>query len=239
MNGGATVYPDISLVIDPARDIENHRLFRAYSNEEMVRKFLPDALESILDPSVGEEEGMRVVEAFVTESFKRDAEFIERHVDNVCGAWHGVRTDYFKLVDGIFSMPWPKGQYIGYASVFLMYPRNIDEKTFYFSAYPDRGFPALPTIAHELLHFMFYEYIEKRYDITEESCLLGKPTEYVWYVSEVFNLVIETWPPYQRLFGTSGNPYHTEHARMYPEMADRWKKSPSVETLLDQYFVAR
>ncbi len=148
-----------------------------------------------------------------------------------------IENKYFDLIGQIFKgHQWPEGKYIGFASVFNMYPRNIKEKTFYFSALQKNSHFGLATIAHEMLHFMFYDYLKKKYNINVGDKFNGKSERYLWDISETFNLVIETWKPYQRIFIMSGKPYDSAHKKMFHKMKKIWKEKNDIDYLLDYYF---
>lgn len=198
--------------------------------------FLPVELHSVLDKDVSERDAKRVIEAYVAERFKKNEKEMAKRVVICEKRWRKIEGDYFALIDRIFKgYAWPKGKYIGYASVFNMYPRDIQNKTFYFSGLRSDVRFMLATTAHELIHFIFYAYILKKYGISEDDEFEGKKAEYIWNISETFNLVIETWEPYQKIFKTAGNPYDPAHAKMFPKMKKLWDAGEDIDKVLDHY----
>lgn len=139
------------------------------------------------------------------------------------------------MVNKIFkNHPWPKGKYIGYVSAFLMYPRNIREKTFFFPFSHSTPKFSNIIIAHELLHFIFFDYIKKHG--YKESKTHNKKAEYIWQISEVFNAVIENWDPYYKIFKVKDlkqKPYTGQ--KYFQKMEKQWRENQNIDQLLEQW----
>ncbi len=75
--------------------------------------------------------------------------------------------------------PWPKRQYIGFAIVFDMYPKDAQEKIFYSPALQKNLNFGIAMVSHEMLHFMFYDYLKTKYCINEEDELENKNLKYL------------------------------------------------------------
>ena len=114
------------------------------------------------------------------------------------------------------------------------YPRSISKKTFFFPLNHKIEHYANKVIAHKMLHFMFFDYVEKKYELGEKSKIPGKETNYLWKVSEAFNSVIQGWALYQELFDSRPNPY-PEVVEIYEEMNEQWEKNQNVDTLLNKF----
>jgi len=227
--------PKVKFVIDPQEDIKNYILFNKYrytaGDPKILKMFLPRELHYILKSRFSEKQKTKIVKAYVKNTFILHKKEIVQNTDRIKKGWQKAAKDYFRLVDRIFkNNPWPKGKYIGFASAFEMYPKNIKKKTFYFSGLnKDLNFN-IAIIVHEMLHFMFFDYIDKNTRVRD------KGLENIWNVSEVFNLVIESWKPYQKIFKTDGKSYNAMHAKMLPKMKKFWKKKEDIDYLLNHYF---
>ncbi len=227
--------PKVKFVIDPKEDIKNYILFNKYkyaaSDPKTFKMFLPQKLHYILKSRFSEKQKAKIVKAYVKNTFILHKKEIAQNTDRAKKEWHKVAKDYFRLMNRIFKdHPWPKGKYIGFASVFEMYPKNVKEKIFYFSGLKkDLNFN-IATIAHEMLHFMFFDYIDKNTRVRDRG------SENIWNASEVFNLVIETWKPYQKIFKTNGKAYYFMHKKMLPKMKKLWKEKEDIDYLLNHYF---
>jgi hypothetical protein len=195
--------PKVKFVISAKQDIKNYVLFHKYSSEKFLNFFLPTELQYILNKKFPKKNAEDEIQKYIKEKFKTEKQIIAKNTKNLRTSWDLIENKYFDLIGQIFKgHQWPEGKYIGFASVFNMYPRNIKEKTFYFSALQKNSHFGLATIAHEMLHFMFYDYLKKKYNINVGDKFNGKSERYLWDISETFNLVIETWKPYQRIFIT-------------------------------------
>lgn len=229
-------YTSVKFKIDPQQDRLNCRLFERYSPPRFLPRFLPDELRRRLAEAGGnKKERERLTRQFVEDSFRQRRTEIARNVTALTKRWRALEGGYFSLMAEVFgNHPWPKGKYLGYASVFQMFPRDIKDKTFYFSAFDPNL--AVKTVAHELTHFIFFDCLKAKYGLKEDSVVLGRGRSYVWNVSETFNLTLERWAPYRKLLGTSGRPYDAMHARMLPRMRRRWGQGNDIDRLLSGYF---
>jgi len=229
--------PKIKFVVDANQDIKNYILFSKYSDPKFLKMFLPKKLHYILKKNFSEKNKIKVITEYINNEFNLHKNEINKNVKEVSKKWKLIEKSYFKLICKIFkNHPWPKGEYIGFTSIFEMYPRDIKEKIFYFPALHKNLNFSLAIIAHEMLHFIFFDYIKARYDINENKELKNKNPKYIWNISEVFNLVIETWKPYQKIFKTNSKPYYFVHAKMLSKMKKLWKEKKDVDCLLDYYF---
>lgn len=163
---------------------------------------------------------------------------IKKGVESIEKQWKKIEGKYYKFVENLFQKhPWPKGKYIAYASVYLMFPRDIEDKTFYFPYNNARANP-LRTIAHEMLHFIFFDYIQMHYSLNERSKLKNKNSKYLWQVSEIFNNVIENWKPYQDIFGIKENTkLYFDCDKLFAAMAKEWNKKQDIKVLLDKFLL--
>ena len=93
--------------------------------------------------------------------------------------WNKKSLEFFKTAEGLFNYhPWPKGPYFAYISIFPCGPRFLKSKSF--QVFYLRH-PRVRPIAHEALHFLFYDYLGKH--LADE----GLCSETVWILSEIVN----------------------------------------------------
>lgn len=230
--------PRIKFVIDAEKDIKNYVLFNRYcGGRHFLKMFLPKELHYVLNGDYSQKEKEKIVKKYVKDNFISREKAIKEKVRAVKGCWDVVVEEYFDLMKKVFKgHPWPSGKYIGFASVFDMYPRDIREKTFHFSGLRKDAKFAVATTAHEMTHFLFFDYLSKKYGIKENEEFGGKNPKYLWNVSEVFNLVMEGWKPYSKIFKTRGVPYDAIHARMLKRMRRIWREREDIDYLLRIYF---
>lgn len=153
--------------------------------------------------------------------------------------WQQKENNFFKQVDRIFNNhPWPKGNYRAYASIWRSFPRYIKEKKFTFPCKVSErytiDFP-MKVIAHELLHFITYDYLEKRYRITQDK------TPYrdnlVWQFTESLNVLIENEKYWHAIIGDkeAGVPYK-ECEVLYKKMKKIWSRNKNIDNLIKKVF---
>ena len=145
------------------------------------------------------------VTRFVKEKYARYADVIDANLASYEQKWRGVEPKFHELVRGLFgNHPWPKGKYIAYPTIWGMFPRFLDDKTFQvpFKFRNKRYVNVI--IAHEMLHFIFYDYFHTQYPKYRDDDMLS------WHVSEIFNTVVQNSESWLKVFGvpTMGYPEH-------------------------------
>ncbi len=227
--------PKLQLKIDIKADIRNAKWFVGYG--KFVDWFLPDELQYIIEKKMSKTEKNKIIKEYSERIFAEKREEIESGVKLTEKKWRNVENNFYDFVSQLFQgHPWPKGKYIGYVSIFSMFPRDVQHMTFFFSYDATRWNP-LRIIGHEMLHFIFFDYIKNKYGIDEKDKLEGKDPEYVWQVSESFNTVIENWKPYSDIFSINetAKPY-PECEKMFIKMTKHWEQDQDIKKLLDRYF---
>lgn len=124
--------------------------------------------------------------------------------------WEKVSPSFFSLVDALFGgRKWPQGKYIAFGTIWGMYPRFLKDKTFQVPFWHRAHRYVLIVIAHELLHFMFYDYFYERYSEYRRP----KYNFLVWHISEIFNTVIQNSPVWLNYFKLKSLAY-PEHKKI-------------------------
>jgi len=142
--------------------------------------------------------------------------------------WKRVEQEYIKATEKIFGgYHFPKGTYAAYASIINCNPRFLDSKTFQFF-YKKKVGDAIHTIAHELLHFIFFDFVEKK--MTNEIKKLS--ANKLWDLSEIFNVVILRSAAYKKIInGKYVKPYpnHEKYIRTFERS---YKNSKNIESFI-------
>jgi len=233
-------YPKIKLKIDIKEDTDNCISFikreRKGIKHQFLLWFLPDDFKYILSKNFSEKERNKIIREYTKHIYKIKKDEIGKGFKKAKEDWQKVEKEYFQLTDRIFqNHPWPKGNYRGIASIWCMYPRYIKHKIFFFP-YKHRILEfSNKVIAHEMLHFIFFDYIKKKYNLEEFSVVKNKPNDYVWQVSEVFNDVMENWQPYSRLFKDKLRSY-PDTEKMFHKIKKQWQEKQDIDWLLKQWF---
>lgn len=232
-------YPKIKLKIDIERDIRNCFNFvrskRGDKDQQFLLWFLPDDFQYILSKNFSEKERSKIIKEYTNHIYKIKRNEIKKGLEAVKKNWQKVESRYFKLINKVFKgHPWPQGNYRGIISVWRMFPRYIKPKIFFFPYRHKVPKFSNKVIAHELLHFIFFDYIDKKYGLKEMS-EKGKLNEYVWQVSEVFNDVMEDWQPYYSIFKIKPMSY-PDTEKIFAKMKKQWEQKQDIDWLLDQWF---
>lgn len=230
---------NLSLKIDVDANIEDAIAFLKNNkdNHKMLSWFSPEDIQYLLNGKFSEKEQKKIIEAYARSIYVLRKKEIDNRLKEIRKDWGKMEKKYLAVVEKIFGKhPWPKGQYIGYVSIFNMYPRNIGAKTFFFPYIHHIPQKYNEVIAHEMLHFIFFDYMRNMYGINENFKFKNKPEEYVWEVSEVFNNVIEDWKPYQDVVRSKPFLYHGK-VSMFNDMKKQWGKKQDIKWLLDQWLL--
>ncbi|MBI4709403.1 MAG: hypothetical protein HY764_04345 [Candidatus Portnoybacteria bacterium] len=89
-----------------------------------------------------------------------------------------------------------------------------------------------------MLHFIFFDFIKKRYGIEENTKFKGKDAKYVWRVSETFNTTIENWKPYKDILNIKiSHKSYPGCGRMYASMKKQWFSKQDINEFLDKWLL--
>ncbi len=158
----------------------------------------------------------QAISKFVDNYYQEHEAKLEAILETFKNLWQGCKKDFYHQVTKIFKdHPWPEGKYICYLSIFDCNPRFLKNKTFQVFFQHPQGICSVA--AHEMLHFMFYDYVEKGFP--EAAAKIGK--DKLWEVSEIFNvLVLPDSKPYPN------------HIKLIPKYEKTWKTAKDIDQFL-------
>jgi len=146
--------------------------------------------------------------------------------------WDSVEKDFITKTLNLFNgYNFPKGDYIGYISIFNCNPRFLHNKTFqvYFKADGD-----VRTTAHELLHFIFYEYsAEKLPDLVQD---LNTNNGLWWDVAEILNNVVLSSNEFRSVLEIDGDLPYLDHQKFLVEANKLWKERDGIDNFISDLF---
>ena len=163
-------------------------------------------------------------EKYVADLYRKNKKIASKNIQQYERDWRKKEKIFFEMADDIFhGFPWPKGKYIAYTTIWGMFPRFLDDKTFQVPIkYRSRRY--IPVIiAHEMLHFRFYAYVRKnypRYRDPERNFLL-------WHISEIFNILVINSPAWLRVFKKKNLPY-PEHRKIIAKLRKKYQEPSSL-----------
>ncbi len=164
-----------------------------------------------------------IVKKHIDSFYKKNIKKIKKNLDKEKKNWQKIEKQFYELTDEIFSnYKWPSGKYIAYLTIWGMYPRFLDDKTFQFPPKHKKSNYIQVVIAHEMLHFIFYDYVYKKFPRLKNH----KHDFDLWNISEAFNVVIQNSPRWVKIFNQKTMSY-PEHKNLIKKLEKIWKKSDS------------
>jgi hypothetical protein len=151
-----------------------------------------------------------------------------RKLKRVRDAWRKYEQKYINITEKFFGgFQFPKGKYIAYASIINCNPRFLDSKTFQFF-YKKPIDDAVYTIAHELLHFIFFDFVKKKFkkEIKELS------EDQLWSFSEIFNVVILGSHQYRKIINQKFVIAYPEHQQYIKQFQKAYENSQNVKEFI-------
>jgi len=150
---------------------------------------------------------IKSLENFIKIKYQKEKEVFEKNLEIYERNWRKKEKIFFKLTDELFEKKhWPKGKYTAFPTIWSMFPRFLEDKTFQVP-YKHRAKKYVNVvIAHEMLHFAFYEYVFDKYPKYKAD----KYNFLIWNTSEIFNEVVQNSSKWLKVFGvkTMGYPMH-------------------------------
>jgi len=147
--------------------------------------------------------------------------------------WRKKEMPFFLLTKNLFpNLTWPKGKYIAYFTIWSMFPRFLDDKTFQIPFFHKKKGYINVIIAHELLHFIFYKYFYKWYPQYRNP----KYNYFVWNISEIFNILIQNSKPWIKEFNQKALLY-PEHKNILSVLKNKLNKKTFIAKELTKYIV--
>lgn len=167
---------------------------------------------------------------YVTNYYKTHQKELEAALKKMRTDWLAIEERYFKAIDKLFNHPWPEGKYICYLSIFNCNPRFIETKEF--QAFYNHPETTNYVCAHELLHFIFYDYLEKNFN--QEYKELGEKV--IWKLSEIFNDVVLRLPEFVAFTGNNDPATYAETREELNGAIKLWEETKTIKVFVAQYF---
>jgi len=172
--------------------------------------------------TISDEKNLR---KFIKQTYKNKTALMTASMNQYKNNWEKVAPFFFKLIDNLFKTTnWPKGKYIAYGTIWGLFPRFLDDKTFQIPYWHKRPQYISVIIAHELLHFKFYDYFYKKYPQYNYQ----KYNYFVWNISEIFNSIIQNSPEWLKYFKLKSLNY-PEHEKIISKIARSEYKLASID----------
>ncbi|MDO8443416.1 MAG: hypothetical protein Q7S78_00195 [Candidatus Azambacteria bacterium] len=170
----------------------------------------------------------KTINAYFNNYYRTHKAVMRCRIKNIRDAWPKHEREFVAITEDFFgSFRFPRGKYIAYASILNCNPRFLDLKTFQFF-YEKPLADAIYTIAHELLHFIFYDFIEKK--LKKEVKHLSE--DQLWDLSEIFNVVVLGSPRYCRIINQKFVIPYPDHRRYISQFEKAYKNSKNAKEFI-------
>ncbi|MDO8435117.1 MAG: hypothetical protein Q7S89_00320 [bacterium] len=170
----------------------------------------------------------RIVDTYFNTYYRTHGAKMNQRVARVKEQWKKRELEYVIVTERYFGgFKFSSGMYVAYASIINCNPRFLDSKTFQF--FYQKGVPdAIHTVAHELLHFIFFDFVKKKLP----KLAISLPEEALWDVSEIFNVILLKSPRYQSLIDRRFVRPYPEHRKFISRAESLYKTSGSAKEFI-------
>ena len=136
---------------------------------------------------------MRFISKYVNNYYSKNKTKINKKLSEIQNYWNEKEKTYFEEIRKVFGIKKPiQRKYVAYVSIINSCTRWISKKEFCVG-YNLTITNNILVICHELVHFFFYYYMNKKYPKSLNN-------EQKWIYSEIFNVVILNKPQFKQLF---------------------------------------
>lgn len=143
------------------------------------------------------QESLNRVSEYVLHFYENNEKSLEKFAVGTRRIWDTKQKDFLKLSRKLFGeSKWPTGRYVGYFTIWGLYPRFLEDKTFLLPFTHRIPGYNIAVIVHELLHFKFYDFFRRRFPWFKNP----ESNMFVWHVSEIFNGVVQSLPGWLEIF---------------------------------------
>jgi hypothetical protein len=214
--------PKVKFKIDPKKDLATAKSFINESGfddgrnlEWIFFKKYPELRRVVKG---AQNTDYKFLNRYITKTYRLNGKIALANFKNYEADWRKLEKKYFIFVKELFpNTSWPKGRYIAYGTIWGMFPRFLDDKTFQIPIkYRSRRYISV-IIAHEMLHFIFYEHIRRNYPQYKDP----EHSFLVWHISEIFNSLIQDSPAWLKVFKKRTMPY-PEHEKIIIALRKRY-----------------
>ncbi len=182
---------------------------------------------------IKEIKGERKQKQFISDHFEsfynEHYPYLNKWTKEANKTWERVAREFFNATRQIFKgHPFPPGEYIGYLSIVDCNPRFLKDKTFQVFHLHPLGVKYVT--AHELLHFMFYDYALKKYP----KVFMKMDTErgIFWDLAELFNSIILHTQIFVQIHQVKRKVVYPEHRKCFPCLFKVWKKYHDIDKFI-------
>lgn len=169
-----------------------------------------------------------IVNKYFDEYYKENRINLHKKLETFRNAWQKKENQFFVIAQSLFDGNYfQDGMYICYLSIINCNPRFIESKTFQIF-YGKETDDAVYAIAHELLHFAFFDFIDKK--LKKEGQALSE--EQIWDLSEIFNIIILKSDLYKNIINKKFVYPYPDHKKFIPVFEKAYNHSANVKEFI-------
>jgi len=216
----------------PQLKFENDRKFDAWKIKNYLhREKRGDNFKKRIYAMHPELKNTEDIGKYVNEVYKNNLNRFNKEQKKIYTEWKKVEKEFFSMNNKIYKgLAWPKGKYIGYLSISQPYPRFLDTTIFQVDAFDSKN--SVIITAHEMGHFIFFEYVRNRYapDLKKlderklNKIMYNKFKIPLWELSEVHVVILMRNKQFMKLIPNQSIPY-TSQEKFYKLCSKLWKDS--------------
>ncbi len=170
-------------------------------------------------------EKKRTINKYFNEYYKENRISLYKKLETLRDAWRKKESQFFDVTKSLFDGNYfQDGMYICYLSIVNCNPRFIESKTFQIF-YEKETDDAVYAIAHELLHFAFFDFIDRK--LKKESQTLSE--EQIWDLSEIFNIIVLRSDLYKNIINKKFVYPYPDHKKFLPVFEKAYNQSDSIK----------
>lgn len=180
--------------------------------------------------SVSLKDRQKIIHTFTKKYYSYHKKEIDKFTCVLKKEWGKKENDFIKITRNLFGEHnFPDGKYIAYSSIINCNPRFLDQKTFQFF-YKKKLADAIHTISHELLHFIFFDFVNKKLK-KEIRCL---SEEQLWDLSEIFNVIVLKSSFYKKIIDKKLVKPYPDHKKYIPKFEKARMETNGIKDFIKQ-----
>jgi len=190
-----------------------------------IVKLHPD-LANIVE--MDEKQKKLVINKYFDEYYKKHKSDLRERLSLFRREWRKIEKSFFGISESLFNgFSFQKGMYVAYLSIIDCNPRFLESKTFQVFYRKDIN-DAIYTIAHELLHFIFFDFLNQK--LSKESKILSE--EKIWDLSEIFNVILLKSDVFKGLIDKKAVKPYPDHEKYLPFFEKAYRESVNTKDFI-------
>lgn len=233
-------YPKLKFSIDKEFDEWACKEFLTYDENNIFSNSILRGHPKLIEGKpLNDKERIDFFNQYIDKYYKEHIKELEAAKEWAENNWKRIELRFYELVSGLFApknntkseyiYTWPEGNYICAISIFNCNPRFIEDKDF--QAFYNHHEGIKSVCVHEMLHFAFYDYIERQQNDVFKS--LGDSG--TWKLSEIFNDVVLRDSEFVKITGIESPGIYAQSDEELPKYIDMWKRSKNVHNFTKAY----